>query len=170
MSESADLQIISSDLSIKKIRRKIQSSLESFLRYIFFWESDDKQIGKFIRVLHQYFIMAIAVSYFIIHTLLPSYWLLLLIWCLICIIWIFHISLGGCVLTRIEQKLTGEKITIIDPLLELFHIPVNKETTMGITLLTSSTCFIFITFELMARTLLNIRDWIPPRLMSSILI
>jgi hypothetical protein len=64
---------------------------------------------------------------------------------------------GGCVLTRIEQRLTGDNLTIVDPLLEIFNIPKTRENIMGITLLFSTICFITLSFELFTRTLLNVK-------------
>jgi hypothetical protein len=146
---------------IKSARKQIQSALETGIRWLFFWESDDVKIGRLLRTFHHYFIISLIACYFLIHVLAPSYWYLLGIWCCFTLIWISHIINGGCVLTRIEQKLTGEKATIIDPLLELFQIPVSKETTLGITIMTSTVCFLFITSELVTRTLINLHEWMP---------
>lgn len=38
-----------------------------------------------------------------------------------------HMITGGCVLTRIEQRLTGDNLTIVDPLLEIFNIPKTRK-------------------------------------------
>jgi hypothetical protein len=146
---------------VKEIRKKIQNSVELGIRWLFFWESDDAKIGRLLRTFHHYFIISLLVFYFMVHILVPSYWYLLCVWLSFGILWISHLINGGCVFTRIEQKLTGEKITIIDPLLELFQIPVSKETTLGITILSSTVCFLFITAELFARTILNINQWLP---------
>jgi hypothetical protein len=145
---------------IKRIRKQIQSGVETGIRWLFFWESDDAKIGRLLRTFHQYFIMALALFYFMVHVLVPSYWYLLFIWCWFTIIWISHLINGGCVFTRIEQKLTGEKITIVDPLLELFQIPVSRETTLGITILSSTVCFLFTTSELVMRTLVHCKEWL----------
>lgn len=68
-----------------------------------------------------------------------------------------HMITGGCVFTRIEQRLLEDKITIVDPLLDIFHIPKTRENIMGITLLSSTLCFVTLSFELFTRTLLNIK-------------
>jgi hypothetical protein len=148
-------------LKIKEIRKKIQNSIELFMRWLFFWESDDAKIGRLLRTFHQYFIISLVGFYFMVHILVPSYWYLLFIWVCFTLIWISHLVMGGCVFTRIEQKLTGEKITIIDPLLELFQIPVTKETALGITIMSSTVCFIFITSELFTRTVIHVHEYLP---------
>jgi hypothetical protein len=145
---------------IKQFRKRLQNNLETCLRYLFFWESDDAKIGHFIRLLHQLFIMFLIVCYLVVHTFFPSYIFLFFVWLCVTIIWIGHVITGGCIFTRIEQKLTGEKITIVDPLLELFQIPVTRETTMGITMLTSTITVVFLTFELLLRTIINIKAFI----------
>lgn len=146
---------------IKSARKRVQSAIEIGVRWLFFWESDDVKIGRLLRTFHHYFIISLIACYFLIHVLAPSYWYLLFIWSCFTLIWISHLINGGCVFTRIEQKLTGEKVTIIDPLLELFQIPVTKETTLGITIMTSTVCFLFITSELVTRTLIKAHEWMP---------
>lgn len=154
-----EIQPKESKEKIKLFRKRLQNSLETGLRYLFFWESDDVKIGHFVRILHQMFIMFLIVCYLLVHTFFPSYIFLFFVWACIILIWIGHVITGGCIFTRIEQKLTGEKVTIADPLLELFQIPVTKETTMGITVLTSTIATIFLTFELLLRTIINIKSF-----------
>lgn len=146
---------------VKHIRNKIQNSIETGIRYLFFWETDDKQIGSLLKVLHQYFISAIVICYILVHTFIPSYWFMVSVWLVVVTTWIQHMVLGGCVLTRLEQKLTGEKSTIVDPILDLFQIPITSKSQMGITLLFSTISSIFLSFELFTRTLLNLQAWIP---------
>jgi hypothetical protein len=146
---------------VKSIRNKIQHGLEIGIRHLFFWESDDKRIGSLLKVLHQYFITAIVICYVLVHTFIPSYWFMVSIWIVVVATWIQHMILGGCVLTRLEQKLTGEKVTIVDPILDLFQIPISTKSQMGITLLFSTISSIFLSFELFTRTLLNLQSWFP---------
>jgi hypothetical protein len=143
---------------IRHFRKQFQSILEMVLRWIFFWETDDKRLGRLIYILHQSSVMFTIVCYMVIHTLYPSYILLGIIWAITSIVWLLHIFTGGCVLTRIEQQLTGEKNTIIDPLLEIFHIPNTKETSMGITVLMSTVFMAALSFELFARTIINVKS------------
>lgn len=148
---------------IRQFRKQFQSFLEMVLRWIFFWETDDKRLGRLIYLLHQSSVMFSIVCYMVIHTLYPSYIVLGILWIITCFVWLLHIFTGGCVLTRIEQKLTEEKITIIDPILEIFHIPVTKETTMGVTVLMSTVFMSALSFELLARTIINVKSWSIPK-------
>lgn len=154
---------------IRQFRKQFQSFLEMVLRWIFFWETDDKRLGRLIYLLHQSSVMFTVVCYMVIHTLYPSYIILAVLWIITCFVWLLHIFTGGCVLTRIEQKLTGEKNTIIDPLLEIFHIPNTKETTMGITVLMSTVFMAALSFELFARTVINVKTWTVPQTVQSLL-
>jgi hypothetical protein len=149
----------SSDSRVRKIRKQLELFLEKFIRYLFFWENDDRRVGIFLRSLHQIFIVSLVISYILVHFLFPSYFLLCIIWILSTLIWIFHLITGACVCTRIEQRLTGEKITIVDPLLELFHIPLTKENRSGITLLTSTIFFFCLSSELFCRTYINFKSF-----------
>lgn len=144
---------------IRHFRKQFQFYLEMVLRWIFFWETDDKRLGHLIYIFHQTAVMFTIVCYMIIHTLYPSYLILGGMWFLTCFVWILQLFTGGCVLTRIEQKLTGEKTTIIDPLLDVFHIPKTRETTMGVTILMTTVFMGFLTFELLGRTILNVKVW-----------
>ncbi len=153
--------LLAKSSTLKTVRKKIQDVLEIALRTILFWETEDKRIGSLLKVGHQYFVSFIVICYVLVHTLVPSYWFMVAVWITVVTTWIQHIVLGGCVLTRLEHKLTGEKTTIVDPILDLFQIPITPKSQMGITILFSTISSVFLTFELFTRTLLNIRGWIP---------
>ena len=155
------LRFASDQSRVKMIRNQIVNGIEIGIRYLFFWETDDKRIGSLLKVLHQYFISAIVICYILVHTFIPSYWFMVSVWFVVVAVWIQHMVLGGCVVTRLEQKLTGEKTTIVDPILDLFQIPINSKSQMGITLLFSTISSIFLSFELFTRTLLNLQAWVP---------
>jgi hypothetical protein len=82
------------------------------------------------------------------------------VWLTMSIIWIHHILTGSCILTRIEQRLINDKITLADPLLELFNIPVTKENAMAITIFISTVSCITLSFELFTRTMLNFTSFL----------
>jgi hypothetical protein len=153
--------LLAKSSTLKMVRKKIQDILEIALRTILFWETEDARIGSLLKVGHQYFVSFIVLCYILVHTLVPSYWFMVTVWITVVSIWIQHILLGGCVLTRLEHKLTGEKTTIVDPILDLFQIPITPKSQMGITILFSTISSVFLSFELFTRTLLNIRSWIP---------
>jgi hypothetical protein len=144
----------------KKIRNCIEYYLEKILRTLFFWEKDDRRLGLILRTLHNGFIISIIFLYIFNHTLFPSIILLVCIWILSSLIFLFHLLTGGCLCTKIEHKLTGERTTIIDPILEIFHIPVTKETVKGLTILGSSVFFTFTTLEVLFHALLQLKSFL----------
>jgi hypothetical protein len=147
-------------LVFKKIRKSIEYYLEKILRTLFFWEKDERRLGLILRTLHNSLIISILFLYIVAHTIFPSFILLFCIWCMSTFIFLFHVLTGGCLCTKIEYKLTGERTTIIDPILEIFHIPITKETVKGITILGSSTFFIFTSLELFFHILIQIKSMI----------
>jgi hypothetical protein len=75
--------------------------------------------------------------------------------------------LRTCVLTSIERRLLGpESHVMIDSLLNIFAIPIQKETRMGVTLMLSTVGVMFLGLELVARSvvygrsLLGASTWI----------
>ena len=142
----------------KKVRKSIEYYLEKILRTVFFWEKDDRRLGLILRTLHNTFIFTIISLYIFNHTIFPSFILLFVIWCMSTFIFLFHLLTGGCLCTKLEHKLTGERTTIVDPLLEIFHIPITKETVKGFTILGSSTFFIFTSLELLFHILIQIKS------------
>jgi hypothetical protein len=154
-----DTTVVQSRVLQRKLRNFLEYHIEWFFRLILFWESDDKKLGILIRSIHQATIMTLFVLYVIVHTIVPSYWFLCIVWFLATIIWLHHILTGCCIFTRIEQRLIKDKLTISDPVLEIFHIPVTKENTLGITIIISTLCCVFISFELFTRSLLNLSSY-----------
>jgi hypothetical protein len=45
---------------------------------------------------------------------------------------LFYAS-GGCLLTMLENRLCGDKFTVIDPLMEWLHIPINTRNRKSTT-------------------------------------
>jgi len=140
--------------------RVIQDCVEFVLRKIFFWEDDDKRIGNLIRFLHHGLVYTMFAWYMMIHTFVPSYFLFLIFYIIVAIVWIQHLLVGGCVLSRLERKFIGDEKSFVDPIMEAFHIPVTPESTEGMVLLGSSGVLVMLTFELIARTILNIKSWV----------
>ena len=141
----------------KKVRKCIEYYLEKTLRHLFFWEKDDRKLGLILRSIHNIFIFFLAFTYIFIHTVFPSFILLFFIWSMSGFIFLLHLMTGGCLCTKVEYKLTGERTTIIDPILEIFHIPVTKETVRGFTILASTTFFTFVSLEIFFHILIYLR-------------
>jgi hypothetical protein len=151
----------SSPSRMKSFHQFLEINAERALRNLFFWETDDKKLGTLIRFLHHSVVYITLITYIIIHTVMPSYILLVLLYGFIVLVWIHHIICGGCLSSKIEQKLIGDSTSFVDPILESFHIPITTESTVGITIMGSTLLVVLLTFELTSRTILNVRQWIP---------
>ena len=134
--------------------------LEPFAKKIFFWETDPIRIGKLIRVLHTNGMYLLFFSIISVHTVIPSYFLLLIVYLIWFCIWAQHILTGGCIISKLEQRLIGDKISFIDPVLEIFNIPVTPQTTTGAVVMGSTVILFMMTLELSARTVLTLNSYL----------
>lgn len=144
----------------KWLSKILEENLEKALRKIFFWEEDPKRIGNFIRFLHISLIYLSVIWYVLIHTFMPSYFLFLLFFIFVFLIWLQHCVCGGCLFSRIEQRLIGDTKSFVDPIMETFHIPITPESTDGVVLLGSTSLVIMLSCELILRTITNIRNYL----------
>lgn len=147
-----------SDSIVRRTRKQVEHYLEILIRHIFFWETDDKRLGILLRTLHQFCAYSILISYIFLHSLFPSYFALLLLWLIVSVVLCLQILFGGCVCTRIEQRLAGDRLTIIDPILHIFNIPNTRENSLGITILLTSIFFFCLTSELFCRAFINVKS------------
>ena len=137
--------------------------LEPLFKNLFFWETDPVRIGKLIRVLHTNSMYMLFFSIIIVHTAVPSYFLLVLIYILCFCVWVHHILTGGCIISKLEQKLIGDSSSFVDPILEVFNIPITPQTTSGAVVIGSTLIIFMMSLEPCARTVLNVRPYIPFR-------
>jgi hypothetical protein len=140
--------------------------LEPLSKRVFFWENEPVRIGKLIRVLHTNSMYILFFSIIIVHTVVPSYFLLVLIYIFCFCVWVHHILTGGCIISKLEQKLIGDSSSFIDPLLDVFNIPITPQTTTGAVIMGSTIILFMMTLELCARTVLNIKSYMSFRFFS----
>jgi hypothetical protein len=74
------------------------------------------------------------------------------------LIWIQHFLTGGCVISKIEQKLLGDSNSFVDPILKILNMDTTKENSQGIVVYTSSLALGMSLMELVARTILNVKS------------
>jgi hypothetical protein len=140
--------------------KTIEDGTETLIRKLFFWEADDKLIGKSIRFLHHSLVYIVLIWYIVIHTFIPSYILFVFFYLFCAIIWIQHVICDGCVFSKIERRLIGDTVSFVDPIMESFHIPITPESTVGIVKLGSTAVMFMLSFELLGRTITSIRSWL----------
>jgi hypothetical protein len=134
--------------------------LEPFFKKLFFWETDPVRIGKLIRFLHHSIVYIIGISIILVHTVIPSYFLLCIVYLACVLIWIQHITTGGCLSSKLEQRLIGDKTSFVDPILEVFNIPITPQTTSGIVVMGSTLVIFMLSLELCARTVLTLNSYL----------
>lgn len=143
----------------RTISKLIQDGIENILRYLFFWESDDKKIGMMIQLLHHAFIYLIILWYIYLHTFSDSYLQFLLFCFIFFLIWIQHLFCRAFLFFNIEQKLIGNHPSFIDNVLHIFNITPNEEVSSRVLLLVSSLIMVMLGFELLFRTIVGIKNW-----------
>lgn len=117
---------------LRNIRDVFVDLFVALARILFFWmPGGDKAQGLALMACHPFFII-LFVAYFFI---LPAGHILRIIIAFASVIvtasqWM----LGGCVITRAEQRLTGSKNTIMDPFLTFANLPANRNTRIAITI------------------------------------
>lgn len=144
------------------VRRAIVEKLETMFRFMYSWIAEnDEVLGSIIYFLHLFGFFTLLVLIFVSHTIYPMFWLQAFVFGFFFIVWVQHVILKTCVLTSIERRLLGPNSKVmIDMILNLFEIPIQKETRMGVTLMLSSVGVMFLGLELVARSVMYGRQMI----------
>lgn len=134
--------------------------LEKALRWSYRWLSNNDEIlGKVLYTLHILSLLVIMVMIFVSHVIYPVIWLQVLVFSVVFIIWLQHVLLHSCVCSSLERKLMGGDARLsIDIILEMFRIPITKESRMGITVMLSTCAVLFLGMELTARGVMYLRS------------
>jgi hypothetical protein len=148
------------DTKKRWLRRVAEEKFEKFLRILFFWEKDDKRLGKIIRVAHHFIVYTGIIFYFIIHIFTSSYFIFLLYYLFWGLIWLQHTILGGCISSDIECRLIGDNSDgIILPILDIFHITLTADSGDGVIVLGSTLIMCILSCELISRTISGIKSF-----------
>jgi hypothetical protein len=134
--------------------------LEKLLRGAYGWLSEnDESLGKITYMLHIFSLLFILILVIVSHTVYPVIWFQVLVFIVVFVVWIQHILLHTCICSVLEIKLMGREAPLaIDVILEIFKIPVSKETRMGITVCLSTTAVFFLGLELISRSIMYVRE------------
>ena len=128
-----------------------EDKVENIFRKVLYWEKDDKHIGKIIRRLHHFIIYSGITCYFMIHTVMPSYFLFLVLYVFWGLVWLQHLLLGGCVIGNIENNLLGDTTGFITPIFDMLNINVSVKTMDNIILLVSTLIVSILSYEFVIR-------------------
>lgn len=122
------LKVIMHDMH--KFREQFINGIIAIFRLLFFWIKDDYTLGKTILRVHA-FIILIPIGIFF---LLPVGHILKLIFLILGLIMAAsQILFKGCMFTAAEQRLTKEKVTVMDPIIRLIPCAPTKELMLGLT-------------------------------------
>ena len=104
----------------------------------------DKTIGFFMRAMHVH-----TPIYLIIMMVYGNYWGCIMILIGLAFGFAYFIMFDGCVLSKLEQTLDQEDITIVDPYLEMANIEKTNKNRMSISLFFASgyTLFMLLIFK-----------------------
>ena len=138
---------------LRTIRDALIDFFVAFARLVFFWlPGGDSAHGKALMAFHPIFMVAFVALFF---TVPPTHPLRIVIVIVSFLTVVSQWTLGGCVITRAEQKLTGEKITILDPFLTLAKISVNRDTRNAATVGGSTTVLAMLIWCLLCDTFIR---------------
>jgi len=117
---------------LRNIRNGLVDIFVALARVLFFWlPGGDVAQGQALMACHPIFIALCVAAFFYLPSRHP------LRFCLAGLAVLVVASqwlLGGCVVTRAEQRLTGHTDTIVDPFLKLAGVEVSRDTRVVATL------------------------------------
>jgi hypothetical protein len=117
---------------LRGFRDGVVDLIVALARVLFFWiPGDDLVKGRALMTFHPLLLLFTTLAFF---TLPPRSGGRILILMLALGTVASQWLLGGCVITRAEQRLTGNKETIADPFLKLARIRVDRDTRLASTL------------------------------------
>jgi hypothetical protein len=119
----------------KGFRRVVEPIVENVLRTLFFWTRNDQEFGNAVVILHKSLLYLFIVAVIIINVVPVPHTLIIFMLILSFAILIQHLVLGVCVLSTIEKRVLGAPYPLMEPILELFKIPVSVESLKGVTVL-----------------------------------
>jgi hypothetical protein len=120
------------DTVLRNIRDVVVDLIVDLARVVFFWvPGGDPAYGRALMTFHPFAIMLTVAFFFLLR---PKHPVRLLIACLAVLVVASQWLLGGCVVTRAEQRLTGNKETIMDPFLTLAGLPADRHTRIAATI------------------------------------
>jgi hypothetical protein len=142
------------------MREYIVNTLEGWARIAYSWITDkDEVLGEIIYTLHLFGFYTLMVLIVVSHTFYPMFWFQAFVFGFLSLVWLQHMCLKTCVLTSLERRLLGRQHPLmIDGLLDMFGIPVQKETRMGVTLMLSTVGVLFLGLELTSRSVMYARS------------
>ena len=117
---------------LRQIRESLVELFVAFARAVFFWiPGGDVAKGRALMTFHPLFLLFVTASFFVSPSHSPLRFIIMVVAIItVASQWL----LGGCVVTRAEQRLTQSSDTILDPFLVLAGVQVNRDTRIAATI------------------------------------
>lgn len=117
---------------LRHVREALVDLFVAIARALFFFiPGGDIAKGKALMTFHPIFLLFVTASFFVTSSQSSLRFIIMILAVMtVASQWL----LGGCVVTRAEQKLTGSKETILDPFLVLGGVQVNRDTRVAATI------------------------------------
>lgn len=149
-------------MNAKEVRKYLVNGLDSTFRLVFGWlETNEEALGRLVEFWHLFIIFTLFVLIFVSHAIYPVFWFQALVFSLVLLIWLQHVLIHTCIFTSLELRWLGPNTNIaIDVLLNLFSIPVNRESRSGVTVVMSTIAVVLLGLELVARAVMSLREYL----------
>lgn len=134
-------------MGLRELRNMIEHSLEWLFRTIFFWIRDDQTLGRLISYVHVALVTIIGMFVLTYRIFRPPFWMIVAMLAFMVLLFVQHIVLRTCVLSRLEKRLMGEGGIFVNTALRAIGIPVTRETVIGITVVSSGFCMLVLLSE-----------------------
>ena len=115
--------------------------VEWMLHKTMFWETDNGRKGRILRAFHHLIAYSILTLVIVAHTLYPALWFQTILLVGMGVVWIQHMVLRGCVFTKVEQRLIGDKGAFWDPYVELMGIQPSEQVNTAVLITVSTVAF-----------------------------
>jgi len=119
-------------------KKKIVENMVSHVKKVNFFNLSDKNLGFFLRAFHVNLPLYLTI-FMLYGTKVQN--IIILVFLLLAAF--SFILFKGCLLSKMENNLDGEDITIIDPFLDFFHMEKTNKNRMTISILIGFLYFLF---------------------------
>jgi hypothetical protein len=135
------------DTVLRNLRNTVEHSLEQFFRTIFFWAPTDHDLGLWSSYVHIAMVVIIGTFVLTYRIFRPPFWMIMIVLAFLVLLFIQHVLLRTCILSRIERRLMGEGGWFINAALRLFGVTPTRESVIGATILSSGFCLVILISE-----------------------
>jgi hypothetical protein len=127
-------------METKDYKKKIVENMVSHVKKVNFFNLSDKNLGFFLRAFHVNLPLYLMIFMFY-GTKVQNIMILFFLFCAA----VSFILFKGCLLSKLENNIDGEDITIIDPFLDFFRMEKTTKNRMTISIIIA---FLYVSFAL----------------------